>query len=128
MTDILTVPFELYSSKNSKRILFNKATGRSFVAKSKQSERNEKDLIQVLTLYRQTFFAMLKGKEKPYRIHFKIYRQTKRRFDYVNIVQGLLDAMTKSELIEDDNADVLIPVFEPYEVDPKNPRTLLWIE
>lgn len=124
----ITVPFELYSSKNSKRILFNRTTGRSFVAKSKQAEQNEKDLIQVLTLYRQTFLNMIKGKEKPYRIHFKIYRQTRRRFDYVNIVQGLLDAMTKAGLIEDDNADVLIPVFEPYEVDPKNPRTLLWIE
>lgn len=124
----ITVPFELYSSKNSKRILFNRATGRSFVAKSKQSEQNEKDLIQVLTLYRQSFLNMIKGKEKPYRIHFKIYRQTRRRFDYVNIVQGLLDAMTKSGLIEDDNADILIPVFEPYEVDSKNPHTLLWIE
>ena len=124
----ITVTFELYYYKNSKRILFNRATGRSFVAKSKQAEQNEKDLIQVLTLYRQTFLNMVKGKEKPYRIHFKIYRQTRRRFDYVNIVQGLLDAMTKSGLIEDDNADVLIPVFEPYEVDSKNPRTLLWIE
>lgn len=128
MTDILTVPFELYSSKNSKRILFNKATGRSFVAKSKQSEQNEKDLISFLSLMRGQFAAMLKEKEKPYRIHFKIYRQTKRRFDYVNIVQGILDSLVKSGLLEDDNADVLIPVFEPYEVDKNNPRTILWIE
>lgn len=124
----ITVPFELYSSKNSKRILFNKATGRSFVAKSKQSEQNEKDLISFLSLMRGQFSGMIKGKEKPYRLHFKIYRQTKRRFDYVNIIQGLLDAMTKSGLIEDDNADILIPVFEPYEVDKNNPRTILWIE
>lgn len=125
---MITVPFELYSSKNSKRILFNKATGRSFVAKSKQSEQNEKDLISFLSLMRGQFAGMINGKEKPYRLHFKIYRQTKRRFDYVNIVQGLLDAMTKSGLIEDDNADILIPVFEPYEVDKNNPRTLIWIE
>lgn len=125
---MITVPFELYSSKNSKRILFNKATGRSFVAKSKQSEQNEKDLISFLSLMRGQFAAMLKGKEKPYRLHFKIYRQTKRRFDYVNIVQGILDSLVKSGLLEDDNADILIPVFEPYEVDKYNPRTLIWIE
>lgn len=125
---MITVPFELYSSKNSKRILFNKATGRSFVAKSKQSEQNEKDLISFLVLVRGQFAAMLKDKEKPYRLHFKIYRKTKRRFDYVNIVQGILDSLVKSGLLEDDNADILIPVFEPYEVDKYNPRTLIWIE
>lgn len=125
---MITVPFELYSSKNSKRILFNKATGRSFVAKSKQSEKNEKDLISFLSLMRGQFASMLKEKEKPYRLHFKIYRQTKRRFDYVNIVQGILDSLVKSGLLEDDNADILIPVFEPYEVDKNNPRTLIWIE
>ena len=124
----ITVPFELYSSKNSKRILFNKATGRSFVAKSKQSEQNEKDLISFLSLMRGQFAGMIKGKETPYRLHFKIYRQTKRRFDYVNIVQGILDSLVKSGLLEDDNADILIPVFEPYEVDKNNPRTILWIE
>ena len=124
----ITVPFELYSSKNSKRILFNKATGRSFVAKSKQSEQNEKDLISFLSLMRGQFAGMIKGKETPYRLHFKIYRQTKRRFDYVNIVQGILDSLVKSGLLEDDNADILIPVFEPYEIDKNNPRTILWIE
>ena len=124
----ITVPFELYSSKNSKRILFNKATGRSFVAKSKQSEQNEKDLISFLSLMRGQFAGMIKSKERPYRFHFKIYRKTKRRFDYVNIVQGILDSLVKSGLLEDDNADILIPVFEPYEVDKNNPRTILWIE
>lgn len=128
MTDILTVPFELYSSKNSKRILFNRSTGRSFVAKSKQAMQNEKDLIQFFSLMRCQFLKMLEGKEKPYRIHFKIYRQTKRRWDWLNILQGIFDSMVKAGCLEDDNAEIVTPVFDSWEVDKHNPRTLIWIE
>jgi len=65
--------------------------------------------------------------EYPLRVSFKIYRETKRRFDYTNIIQGLLDAMVKADYLPDDSAEFIIPVFEKYEVDKNNPRTIISI-
>lgn len=64
----------------------------------------------------------MKNASKPLKISFKIYRKTHRRFDYINIIQGLCDEMVRAGWLEDDDADNLIPVFEPYEVDKNNPR------
>lgn len=119
---MIVVEGELYSSKNSRQILINRSTGRPFVSKSKVAMVNEKTLLSKLIPLRDEFLNMLKGMEKPYHISFKIYRQTKRRFDYINIVQNLCDCMVKAGLIEDDCADEIIPFFEPYEVDKNNPR------
>lgn len=124
----ITLPVELYSSKNSKQILVNRKTNKPFVAKSKASQKAEKELLQILPLYRNIFLDMIYCKNKPYKIHFKIYRRTLIRFDYVNIIQCLLDCMVKSNWLEDDNANELIPVFEPYEKDAKNPRVEIFIE
>ena len=124
---MITIQGELYSSKNSREIKFNRKTKKMFVGKSDVSYNNEKDLLQILPLYRQKFLSMLEGKEKPYRIGFKIYRKTKRRFDYINIVQNIFDCMVKSGWLEDDDANNVIPFFEPYEVDPKNPRVDIFI-
>lgn len=56
-------------------------------------------------------------------VKWLILNSTRRRFDYVNIVQGLLDAMVAVGYVEDDSAEYVIPVFEPYEIDHDNPRT-----
>lgn len=122
---MLVINTELYSSKNSRQIF--KSGNKTFISKSNVAKRQEKDLCQLLPLYRNKFLSMLEGKEKPYRVHFKIYRQTKRRFDYVNIIQNLLDCMVKSGWLEDDDANNLLPIFEQYEVDPKNPRVEIFL-
>lgn len=118
---MITVYGELYSSKNSKRI-FKTRDGRPFIAKSKVSMQNESDLLIQLPLYRRQFLAECQKHQKPYRVNFKIYRKTRRRFDYPNIIQNLLDCMVKSGWLVDDNADEIIPVYDPYEVDKNNPR------
>ena len=51
-----------------------------------------------------------------------IYRKTRRRFDYINIVQNLLDCMVKVGILPDDDSNHVIPAFEPYGVDKENPR------
>lgn len=118
---MLSLPIELYSSKNSKQI-FKTKDGRRFIAKSDIALRNQKTYLLVLRQYRQKWQEMIKDKSYPLRVRLKIYRKTDARFDYVNIVQLLFDCMQKSYWLPDDDAKHLIPIFEPYEVDKFNPR------
>lgn len=125
---MITIEGELYSSKNSRQILFNKATGRPFVSKSKVAKADEKSLCFKLLAQKQKFLSELKGKILPYKVVFKIYRQTHRKFDYINIIQNLCDCMVQVGILEDDCADIIIPEFEPYEVDKTNPRVEITIK
>lgn len=119
---MITIDGELYSSKNSRQILVNKSTGRIFVSKSKVAKTDEIELTNKLVCLRWKFKDELKGKIPPYKMVFKIYRQTHRRFDYINIIQNLCDCMVKAGIIEDDDANNLIPAFEPYGIDKEHPR------
>ena len=119
---IFTIYGELYSSKNSRQIFLNKTTGRRYVVKSKVAQLDEVELCNKLKNIKTAFTTVLKYKFKPYNIKFKIYRQTHRRFDYINIIQNLCDCMVKVGLLDDDNANELLPIFEPYQVDPIKPR------
>jgi len=57
---------------------------------------------------------MVKELEKPYRVTFQFIRDSKRRFDYHNAIQIIMDMMVQYGWIEDDNADEILPVFLPY--------------
>lgn len=122
---IFTIYGELYSSKNSRQIFFNKTTGRRYVAKSAIAQQDERELCNKLLNIKKAFLAVTKYREKPLNIKFKIYRETRRRFDYINIIQNLCDCMVKVGLLEDDNANELLPIFEPYGVDALKPRVEL---
>ena len=113
---------ELYSSKNSRNIIWSKTKRRYYLLKSEEAKENELDLVNKLSMIRDAFKKETRFCAKPLVIEFKIYRQTKRIFDYVNIIQNLLDCMVKADLIPDDNANELLPVFVPYEVDREHPR------
>ena len=126
MTDKITIYGELHSSKNGKMIVSIK--GRPMLISKTSVRQAEKALQQQLLLNRANWFRIIEGYPKPLKIVFKIYRQTHRRFDYVNIVQQLLDCMTATGLIPDDNADEMIPFFEPYEVDKTNPRVDIFLK
>lgn len=123
---MITIYGELYSSKNSKRIV--KRGDKPFLIASDAYLAHKKALQQQLVYMKYEWSIEKVGAVKPLKIEFKIYRKTKRRFDYVNIIQGLLDCMTDCRWIDDDNADEVIPVFLPYEVDPKNPRVEIKIQ
>lgn len=120
---MIVIEGQLYSTKNHKRILHNRKTGKPFIGKSAASLSVEAPLLLQLQSKRRDWSRMIDGKEDPLRIQFKLYRKTRARFDYVNLVQGILDLMTKAGWIQDDNADMVIPCFLPYEVDPLRPRT-----
>ena len=117
---MITIYGELYSSKNSKRIV---KFGEKFGLIPSRVYLSHKDMVErQLVLNRYKWSVEKDTHSKPLKIVFKIYRKTKRRFDYINIVQGLLDCMTECKWIKDDNADEVLPVFEEYEIDKKNPR------
>jgi hypothetical protein len=54
---------------------------------------------------------------KPLKVGFRFIRDSNRRFDYINAAQLVQDLMVRYGWITDDNADELLPVFLPYEVD-----------
>lgn len=124
---MITIPVELYSSKNSRQI-FKLGNGRTIIAKSSVAKQNEEDLNILLSLHRYSWLKMIEGKKYPLRVHFKIYRKTKRKFDYINILQNFCDSMVMSGWLPDDDADHILPVFEQYEVDKNNPRVELFID
>lgn len=120
---MITLYGELYSSKNSRQVV--NMRGRTLVLKSKQCQRGEKEFAPQMEELRDAFISECESQlenRKPLKIAFKIYRKTRRRFDYVNIIQSLLDLMVKHNWIIDDNADEILPVFREYEVDKDNPR------
>ncbi len=123
---MITIYGELYSSKNSKRIV--KFGNKMALIASKQYMASVKPIEQQLVLNRGKWLRMVEGYEKPLKVVFKIYRKTHRRFDYVNIIQGLQDLMVKCGWLPDDNADEIIPVFQPYDVDKNDPRVEIFIK
>jgi len=118
----ITIFGELYSTKNSKRIVRNKSTGKPFIISSAKSKASEMAFILQLNSAKALWSREIAGKTNPLSVQFKIYRKTRGRFDYLNITQGLCDLMVKAGWLEDDNANYLIPVFLPYEVDKNLPR------
>jgi Holliday junction resolvase RusA-like endonuclease len=62
----------------------------------------------------------------PIRLSMHFIRGNRHKFDYNNMSNTVLDEMVKYGWIPDDNADIVIPVFEPYTYDKKNPG--VWLE
>ncbi len=124
---MITVPFELYSQKNSKQIFKNKATGKRFITSSTVSKKHRISMVKWMLKNKEAWEKETQGKEFPLRVSMKIYRKTIRKFDYINIVQGMMDAMTDAKWIPDDDMNHIIPVFEEWEHDKENPRVELKI-
>lgn len=118
---MITIHGELYSSKNSRRIL--KVNGRTIVAKSAKSKSQEQDHAIQLQSSKRMWNKMVAGKAYPLRVGFRVYRRTEARFDWANIIQGLCDAMVKAGYLPDDSAGFLTPVYLGYSKDAQNPRT-----
>lgn len=110
------IPKNTPSSKNSKQI-----TKSGFIVHSKQCQVYYKETKEEWKSGKDIFHKLIKDKEKPYRVSFKFVRDSKRKFDYVNPLQTILDQMVKYEWIEDDNMLEILPSFEPYDYDKQNP-------
>lgn len=104
--------------------MVNRATGKRFVGKSRQATKGDRLLSVQLAdrKNRQLWEQMTHSHQLPLVLAFYIVRRTRARFDYTNILQGLLDAMVRAGYLEDDSADDLIPLVLPYSVEPQRPR------
>ena len=110
------------SSKNSQRIV-----GKRLI-KSKVAMRCFDTYIPQMLAIKSKWLKETAGKQKPLRLHIQFVRDSHRRFDYVNAAQTLQDCLVKAGLIADDNADELIPIFEPYLYNHNNGGVYVWVE
>jgi len=113
------IPGEVRSSKNSKVW-----TGKHLVY-SKASARYVKQTAPFWNRYRNDFLKLIKRKKYPLKIKFTFIRGSKQKFDYHNMVQLHLDLMQKHGWLEDDCADVVVPVFLIYQYDKNNPGVII---
>ena len=120
------IPGNVPSSKNS-RVWTGK-----FMVSSKAVNTWRKNTKQYWMDYRNDFKADYFGRmppsryAKPIRLSMHFIRGNRHKFDYNNMSNTVLDEMVKYGWIPDDNADIVIPVFEPYTYDKKNPG--VWLE
>lgn len=118
----LTINGQLFSKKNSKQIV--KRGDTSFLINSKSALEASEPLIKQLFSLKPIWDKKFKPHiTMPQHIGFYLYRQTNRKFDYVNIVQQLLDCMVNCGYFPDDNVNYINPVFLGWEKDADNPRT-----
>ena len=109
------IPGNVPSSKNGRRW-----TGKFFIS-SKATMKYRKDTAIYFEKFRKSFRKELSKLELPVRISFKFIRGSRHKFDYLNPAQTVQDDMTKHHWIDDDDCENIIPVFESYEYDKKNP-------
>ena len=122
---MITILGELYSSKNSKRIVH--FGNRPALIASKAYMASVKPIEQQLVLNRYKWLKEIENAPKPLYVGFKFYRKTKRAWDFSNMVQGISDLMVKCGWLLDDNVNEYIPVFCGWEVDKNNPRTDIFL-
>ena len=74
-------------------------------------------------IFQENFKEWRKQFEKsqyPLNVEFYFYRDSKRHFDYCNILQIIADLMQDYQYIADDDADHFNPIFTGYEVVKKD--------
>jgi len=118
---------EIHSSKNSREIHRNRRTGKPYVAKSKAAKADESMITDQLAEQRVRWLEMVEGLEYPYWIMICFRRKTNARWDFINMVQGLADAMVAAGYIPDDDVNHFIPIYAGHEVNKNFPGVDFWI-
>lgn len=101
---------------------------------SKKTVKGYKDLSRP-NLFEETlrpYFSQHFDRDIQNLIGFHFVRNTKRKFDFGNICQILLDLLTAHDMIDDDSADKVLPVplsldGKYYSVDKDNPGVYIEI-
>lgn len=125
---MIVIKGQIHSSKNSRQIFKNRKTGSSIVAKSDNAKSDEYMIGMQLNIQREEWERMTTGLEYPLFVVFHFVRKTDSVWDFVNLVQGVADAMVKAEYIPDDDVKHFIPVWGDYSVDKNDPGVEFWIE
>ncbi len=120
MKNFIFIPGEVRSKKNSRRWI-----GKNMLIASKACMQYYKDSQPFWEKERDDFLDMIKDVEPPYKVEFTFVRQTKRKFDYLNLAQTVSDEMVKHRWILDDDFKNLIPYFGEVEFDKNNPGVII---
>jgi Holliday junction resolvase RusA-like endonuclease len=115
------IPGNVPSSKNGRRW-----TGKHFIA-SKSVMNYRKKTKEYYKKYAQEFRDATLNLNSPIHVEFTFIRGSKHKFDFINPAQTVQDDMVKHEWIEDDNADLLLPVFTNFKYDKDNPGVIIRI-
>ena len=106
--DSIFIPYNVPSSKNSRqfnidrRRSFNSSAYNKYIRKTEKYWNNSEII--------GNFKRKLNQKQViPYLIYFHFVRNSKRKFDWHNAIQGPLDLMVKYDWIEDDNCSIMVP-------------------
>lgn len=116
---MIFLPHNVPSSKNGKRW-----TGR-YMVWSKVSERYRKETKGYFLLFKEDFLREVEGLPKPYHIKFTFVRDSRRKFDYPNPLQTIMDLMVENRWLEDDNADEILPIFGEYKYSKLDPGVFI---
>jgi len=122
---VFIIEGEIHSSKNSRRVL--RMGNRTVVSKSLKAKEDEGVMAVYLWQQKTQWEIAAKGKKYPLYVHFFFARRTKGKWDFVNLVQGVADAMVKAGYIPDDDVEHFIPVYAGHTVDKENPNVSFWI-
>ena len=115
------IPHNVPSSKNSKQW-----TGKILIS-SKATQKYKKATAEYDKLYGKEFREITENLPRPLRIKFTFIRGNKHKFDYINPLQTVQDIMVDHNWIEDDNSDIILPVFEPYIYDKSRTGVIIEI-
>ena len=94
------------SKKNSKIITKSKR-----VISSKLVQYYERWCSPILKQQLPTWQKMIQNKSLPLKVSFYFFRDSKRKWDFVNIVQVLADLMQKEGYLIDDDTKNFIPLY-----------------
>lgn len=120
---IFMIPGNVPSKKNSKGVMKHKSTGEPVLILSKLYQKYEtatKAKYEKEGMYFR-LYTLLHNITLPYRIEFFFVRNSKRLFDYAGPLETVQDLMVKYGWIDDDNSDIILPSFRPYQRDPNHP-------
>lgn len=138
----LYIPFNVPSSKNSKRVvrphkrdgspILRKSTGKqlTMVINSDAVMRYKVAVKDYFLKLRPSFRQLTYNKARPIRLEFFFIRESKAAWDFNNISQIIQDLMKLHEWIEDDQVDLLLvypPLKQPYYMVDKD-RAGVWIK
>ena len=119
--ELIFIPGNVPSSKNSrintKHGSFASKTVKTYLnslgiqsySSSKKTVKGYVNKPNVIEGLRESFLKQTEGKELPLEIGFHFVRDSLRKCDFHNIVQVILDILTASDIIIDDNMDCVIP-------------------
>jgi hypothetical protein len=123
------IPYNVASSKNSKELVWFKRGNEKvpIFTDSKTTKNYKSKTTSYYIANSKKFREIYDSLPKPVKVGFKFYRDSKRKFDYLNPAQTVQDLMVNNNWIDDDNADCIIPIFIDYEYNKEKPGVLISI-